>query len=225
MLLAKSTCSDGKASAANASSFVEGDKLSDKSLLKESTLVCQHLELIWGEVSHWEVDVLVGVLSIDWGEPFGSCLEIILPRLMIRAVSPDALRLCNSMWSCLFFALYWGVKSCEMKMFLCVLLLCRFLAFLKICLLIELSLREISKRLGLLACFPKQKHLVVSKLVMLNSERTSSCKLFKSAEWCAAPVGADVSYTIRFDLRLSRSMYSSIHSKKWFLTIRRVVWQ
>ena len=65
-LLAKSTCSDGKVSAANASSLVEGDKLlklPDKSLLKESTLVCQHSELIRGEVSQWEVDVL----SIDLG--------------------------------------------------------------------------------------------------------------------------------------------------------------
>ena len=48
---------------------------------------------------------------------------------------------------------------------------------------------------------------------MLNSELTSSWILLKSHDWRSNPVEADASgkpYTMKLDLRLSRSMYSSM---------------
>ena len=111
-------------------------------------LVCEAAALLWD-------------LLINW------------PCLMTRLVSPDSLRLVNSARSCLFCILSCGVKSGAIKTFLKDVLFLNTLAFLSISLLVEISVGEINKGLGLLLRLPKRKHLVVSKL-MLNSEVTSS---------------------------------------------------
>jgi len=104
-------------------------------------LVCEAAALLWD-------------LLINW-----PCL---------RLVSPDSLRLVNSARSFLFCGLSCGVKSGAIKKFLKDVLFLNILAFLSISLLEEISVGEINKGLGLLPRLPKQKHLVVSKLLIDN---------------------------------------------------------